>query len=514
MKTITFTDVNEIYACCNQHILRTLVVDHPGANAFALGLRKLERRLGTLHQDRYWIEFLRPLKQFRFQIAWLPFPFNFSPFISPDLVRAIQEIAPKCKYIYPDYSEDVASLAETTACLITSREAPLADALRNELDEIAVGRQKGILFRGSLAISLGDELRCLLGDSSLKIVTPPGLLASSTFEYLLAIGPLRWFPTYIRTGPRFRHLTCIRYDWLADHMYLAPSFITSDARTTFKHSIAHHFSHEDSHHSRDTIDPSDITPLVNWTELNAEISRLRQDPEDVVKVEARLLLLAGSIAVYVEASADSSLQVLTFDETERIRRIPTQDLMPGMHILLRINGGGSLVVPIADRILGAKASEVRFIQRQWKLALSKLVCDQGEDIVVRELVELGCKRASRLNLRNWISDRNIRPEFDDDFLSILVLCGLDGNHKLFVKNARLLDRVHRRAGFEIRKMLLAQIGRADLGQLLNEGKMEFELPSALGGTFAAYRVEESSTEVFPTPITHINQLFSVGHTFG
>jgi hypothetical protein len=264
------------------------------------------------------------------------------------------------------------------------------------------------------------------------------------------------------------------------------------------------------------VSPNDIAPPTDWNAINAEISRREENHLDTVEVPARLLLLSGNVAVYVDVTTDAKSQVIEFNGAgaDRIERVPTNEIRQGMYILLRTGGGGDLVAPVADKILGERAQDVRFIQKQWKSALSTLVRDEGEDVVLRNLRELGCKRASHLNLRNWINDRNIRPEFDDDFLSILILCGLDDEDELYVSNARLLDRVHRRAGFQIRRMLLDKVGKADLGCLVSEGSMEFELSGEAGGSFTAYRIEEISPETFPTSVTRLNQLFDAETGYG
>lgn len=360
-----------------------------------------------------------------------------------------------------------------------------------------------------------NELRRLLGSPHLEVVTPSAILARDIFGHLLPIGPLSWFPHYIRTAPRSRRLTCIRYDWLADREALQPSF-GSSPETTFRRLYygSGQSAAETPHEPELAIDPADVAPTVNWGALNSDNLLRESNQEDIEEVSARLLLLNTNMAVYVDWSGDAKSQVIEFSSGERIARVPNEELEPGTYILLRTGGGGDLIAPVADAILGARAQDVRSIQKRWKSALCALVRDRGEGAVLRGLAELGCKRASHLNLRNWMGDRSIRPEFDDDFLSILVLCGLDLDDKLFMTNARLLDRVHRRAGFRIRRMLLNRVGKADLSQLLSEGSMDFELPGAIGGSFTAYRIEEISPEAFMVPVTYLNHPFEAKSRYG
>lgn len=515
MKAVTLDSADEIYACCDAQLVGTRVVRHEGVKVFAMGLQRLERRLGDVDGESYWTSLLKPLRRFRYRIASIPLQLCSPLCVPDDLARALHDIAPRCRHVYPEYSDEVMRIAEAAAPLMNSTEAPLLDALRSVLAEDDMEGEKGILIRGQAATLLRNELRRLLGNPRLEVVTPSATLARNILGHLLPIGPLSWFPPYIRTAPRSRRLTCIRYDWLADRQALQPSF-TSSPETMFRRPHAGN-SESPSETIQDpefAMSPSDIAPAVNWGALNSDNLLRESCQEDSEEVSARLLLLSANMAVYVDASSDAKSQVIEFSGGHRIARVLNEELEPAMYILLRTGGGGDLIAPVADAILGARAQDVRSIQKRWKSALGALVREKGELAVLRSLTELGCKRASRLNLRNWMNDKSIRPEFDDDFLSILVLCGLDSDDKIFMTNARLLDRVHRIAGFKIRRMLLNRVGKGDLSQLLSEGSMDFELPGAAGGSFTAYRIEEISPESFMVPVTYLNHPFEAESHYG
>jgi hypothetical protein len=54
------------------------------------------------------------------------------------------------------------------------------------------------------------------------------------------------------------------------------------------------------------------------------------------------------------------------------------------------------------------------MQIRWKKALRDLATQKGENRVCSQITGLGSKRATRHNLRNWMNERNIRPDDDDD----------------------------------------------------------------------------------------------------
>jgi hypothetical protein len=510
VKCATLDSVDEIYACGSDQQASAAVVRHEPTRKFAALLYELEKKVGTGAEDPYLDSVLRPLRSLRYRAGSVPLELSSPHCVPADLAHALQFLVPKCRQIFPEHFAQLEAAADAARLVIACRDAPLLDAIRDVLVDSGAGTGVAILVRRLPNMQLRGELRRRLGMPRIEVVTPSALLTAGVFGHIIAVGPLGWFPPYIRTAPRGHRLTAVSYEWLRDHAALRPSFVSSPENLFRRITTSTNAAAEDSI-DQGGMPLHDAAPAFDWEALHSRNSLAQDADGDDEQASARLLLLSGNMAVYVDSASDAKSQVIdTSGDDDPIARIPNDDLEPGTFILLRTGGGGDLIAPVANLILGAKAQEVRARQLQWKEALAALVRQQGDRAVIRALRDLGCQRASYLNLRNWMSYKSIRPDLDDDFLSILLLCNLDSEFKTFDANARLLDRVHRRAGFRIRRMLLDRVSKANMGKLAAEGTMEFDLPGAGGGSFTAYRVEEISPATFSVPAGHLNHPFDAG----
>jgi len=176
--------------------------------------------------------------------------------------------------------------------------------------------------------------------------------------------------------------------------------------------------------------------------------------------------------------------------------MPVAKLQPGMFLLLRTEGGGDYIVPIANRILGEDAAQLREMQEGWKTRLRGEVELRGLLPVCIDLLELGgSKHVNEINLRYWMSSKCIRPQDNNDFRAILKLVGLQDKEALYRDVADRIERAHRSAGFYIRKLLISQVTGADLHEIHKKGYMEFELPRSDGGSLTAFRIEHISPAI-------------------
>ncbi|MCR1345517.1 hypothetical protein NRY68_06805 [Acidithiobacillus ferrooxidans] len=507
MKPASLDAADSIYACSNNQQVSARIVRHNLVSTFVSLLREMEKKMDT--EDSYLDSILRPLRAFRYRIASLPLPLSSSDCIPADLPNALSVLVPKCKHIFPAYFADLEETAEAAWLVMGCTDAPLLDAIRDELAVDGAGSGTAILIRRQLNASLRNELRRRLGRPRIEIVTPFALHGTEVFSSLIAVGPLGWFPPYVRTAPRAHRLTAVHYEWLRDQQ-LRPAFASSPDDLLRRGSARSDPGLGDSVIGDGIISFDDSAPTLDWLALHTSNVLGRDLNIEGELASAHLLILSGNMAVYIDSASDAKAQVIDISEDDPVVRILNEELEPGMFVLLRTGGGGDLIVPVADTILGTRAQEVRARQHQWKSKLAALVSQQGERSVIRALQDLGCQRANTFNLRNWMSDKSIRPELDDDFLSVLLLCNLDSEFKTFVANARLLDRVHRRAGFKIRRMLLDRVTEANMSKLSAEGMMEFDLPGLGGGSFTAYRIEEISPETFTVPITYLYHPFEAG----
>jgi hypothetical protein len=208
------------------------------------------------------------------------------------------------------------------------------------------------------------------------------------------------------------------------------------------------------------------------------------------------VLLAGELAAFVDAAPQSTVLVLDLRSIPEVTlaRIMTSRLVPGMHLLLRSEGGGDYIELLADAILGAGAQTLREQQIMWKERLRERIADEGANDVAGRLKELGVEHAGYSNVRYWASAGSLRTSSRDDFVGLMTFLGLAGQAPELWLSMEKLDAGHRRAGKLIRQRLLSVIGRTDLTARAGDARIDFELPANEGGRLSAYRIEDLAPE--------------------
>jgi hypothetical protein len=359
---------------------------------------------------------------------------------------------------------------------------------------------------------LGD----LLSLQQVELVNRYQLRGVQGYQKLFVIGPHYWFPDYIFRAPRAEEVHYIRYGWITDTWVAQQIFIrpTRSQNTTKGNPSPGDIGNTAREGAGEDQEQVEI-PEINWQRLSTKV--MRATPDDRVQeiVPSRLYLLASHHAVFLEASEHARVLALDLEtggedddeeETQQIKRIPVAKLQPGIFLLLRTEGGGDYIVPIADKILGEDAAQLRQAQEQWKSRLRREVEKKELLDVCIALLELGgSKHVSEINLRYWISSKCIRPQDDSDFRAILKLVGLADKEAFYRDVTDRIENAHRRAGFYIRKLLISQVATADLHEIHKRGYMEFELPRSDGGSLTAFRIEGISPTITPVSASRIGR---------
>jgi hypothetical protein len=157
-------------------------------------------------------------------------------------------------------------------------------------------------------------------------------------------------------------------------------------------------------------------------------------------------------------------------------------------VILRTSGGGDLIVPLADEILGADASRLRDLQHMWKGKLANWVLSQGGvSRAAAELERMGSPRAYPHNLQNWLGERSLRPDDPDDWHTIMRVTSLEDRTAEIWQAMGKIRSAHRAAGKSLGRRLREMADTADLGGLLTTGRQTFT--ELHGGSLTAFRVE-------------------------
>lgn len=503
------------YRCAAQYRLAVHLVESADFQRFSLALRTFERSLGELADDDDWKPWLRALRRYRFEASAAPLPFDHPAIISVENILTLEQHISGFDQVYPTYVEPARLVLDDLTALVASKANPLLSAMENLMataggDALALLVNEPRLIRPVTSVLIS---RAQMGE--VVPISPSQLRGSHCYRKLLVVGPLRWYPEHVFVASRASEIDLISYNWIHDRFSIEPAFLGSQGRV--RDCLSTHIVTRDVFgdgridvRSDDWVEAREVLPVVDWDTIS-RADAAEPDEHIVDPVEARLFLLSQNRAVYLDAEENSTTLVIDLDEDgdSRLNKMNVRSIEPGVFVLLRTEGGGDYIVPIADQIMGGHALEAREAQRHWKALLRHRVKARGMQSVVNDLIRHGALHANDLNVRNWMSLRSIRPEADADFMAILKLVGLKSDANRYSSLMKLISRAHVNAGQRIRKLLLAQVANSDLWELEQMGTMDFVLEDAAGGSLTAYRVEDISPQRFMIHPSRLGHPFSV-----
>jgi hypothetical protein len=497
---VIFAEADRFYQIAAHWEANYARTDHADFRRFCSLARKLrfELRQEELLDEQYLARGERVLQRYRFDLSLAPLAFN-SRVVDPRLSDAEFEIwLRQTRAGHPQFASLASELVSLLHSLRRDSASPLLDALVNLPVK---GETLGVVLNDSRLVEPTLKVvRERLPDVDLHVLSALALRGNSTaFDRIITIGPPNWFPASTFAAPHAATYDVVTYVWQATHWSSEPAFRAGVSARR-----------EAIHVATAQIDPDDQPPRVDWQALERQSEHLdrpatdESDFDDIA--EARLFTLQGGHGVLLEVGARRSLVIdLEMDDKSRVKRVDANDIEPGMFVLLRTEGGGDYIVPLADQILGENAVTLRHAQAYWKLLLSKLVRRSSLTRVADELSRSGAIRADEGNVRRWMSPRNIRTQDRHDFDAIMHLLGLDAD-RYWVMMGRI--RVaHQQAGHAIQEQLLDQVRQADLTLLNEKGTMDFRLAGTKAGRLTAYRVELSAPETIVVEANRLNRAF-------
>lgn len=519
MKHISLHAVNNLYTCAGHSTIHKHKVYHEHFQALCFAISRLQFKLGELVQDDDWKEFLREVKCYRFLLNAAPLPVNFHV---TELISSMQTNIIRCRYSYPNYVEYMKGIIDQLSILSELHDNPLLDIIER-LVICDKPQFFAILLKEAYLIPLVEDVVIGLKPHNIELVNQYQLRGSQYYDQLLVIGPSQWHPEYILSSPRAMKVHLIRYNWVPDtwtsHEVFVRPFIEEKPSLGTKRDVEDKYypTHNDIVEIHE-YNGEDIIPEINWKQVSSKLIKQTQDDHNQELLLAKLYLLAGNYAVFLEADEDTKIFVLDLDadeededeEVQEVKRISISKVRSGMYLLLRTEGGGDYIVQVADRMLQSDAAVVRAKQAHWKSLLRKVVETKGLFQVSLDLIDCGSEHANEVNVRNWMSSKSICPRDDKDFQAILWLVGLHDKEQEYQSAAEQIKKAHRQAGFHIRNLLLEQVMKADLGELHRKGHMNFELSEVEGGSLTAFRIEHISPDISPIPASRIGHPAAVG----
>lgn len=508
MKQCDLTIATDIYDCSKNLEIIKHVVAHKMLGKFCLSLKKFEYILGKNAADPYWKAFLSPLKRYRFELCAAPLFLNRPPSETISGIRSLKNSALRCKYLFPQFDEHAQDILTQIFSLLELNENPLMDFLDSKVRSDRNADTAILLKESYLVPSAEDVLKSHHVLHRIPLLAPVQLRRGKCYKNLFVIGPARWFPSYVYSAPRAFKLNLVRYGWIKETLRVEPVFISSKDTKVEPEKSAPEATYVTE---EEYLSSEDLIPKIDWGSISRKVTGHLSRDAGQEDVDARLFLLEGEKAVFLDNEENSSVLIIDLDEEEkyRVKRIAVNNISPNIYVLLRTSGGGDYIINVADWIMGKEAEGARMLQRRWKTSLRKSVSTSSLLKVSLKLIDLGSSKANEVNVRNWMSYKSIKTWDYNDFAAIMQLVGLGDRAKECWEIMGMIDTAHRKAGHYIRKLLLKKVLESDLDELQRLGKMEFELSEVDSGSLTAFRVRNVSSEIMKAPVSVLGHPFDV-----
>ena len=476
---------------------------------FHWSLREFERSLGDDAEapDCALVKMLA--RRLRFEVMGAPVSPGFVVKLNAEGVQRLKDAANRLKHGYPRLGDRAARIVENLDELAADWTNPILESLE-AANMLPLGQQSAMVLAAARLVDRyrGDPaVRRLLGGAS--VLSPRQLRGQQAYERMLFIGSPRWFSAAAFAAPRAPQLLVASYDVASFHFPNLPRF--GELMPT-----------NDSGRPEQTAQP----PVVATTRSEAEVDDLlpRLDLSAVARqrsgqgsapgaevVQAILVRLDGDRGVLLEAGDTSSVLAIQIEADGKplVTRILVRDIVPDDFVLLRDHGSEDYILPVADRILGLRARELREIQADWKSRVRLAVETRSHLDVALELLDLGSERANETNLRNWMSPRSIRTHDRNDFVALMRFAGLEVEEPAIWDAMAEIDRAHRQAGRVVRSALIKRVSSTNLADLEATGTMKFVLKEIGGEALVARRVLEVASESVRVVQAETGSLFTL-----
>lgn len=523
MASITLANANKIYELSEKNSVYFHTVECEQFKEYCFAVQKLKRAIREEMDDEELLRtYINFYSRYRYEIISTPLPFDNLELCSKDTLNYLRRKTDQCATVFPHFGEEITELFNSFILLFGIDQNPLL----SKIMEITSGYRRNevaVLIKDVKLLTMTEKwMRRNRFDYRFQLVDLLQLRGLNFFKRLIILGAPLWYRDhqYVLSVPHAKEIHFIGYEWMKNkwpnlNVFAGSATVTNNDQPNKKKAM--------KYRKRLILDPEDIllSQTYDWNKIRSGLSFEYglEESTEIETIEARLLLLEGFEAVYVDASSESAKALIIdlYEEDEDVdedgeasslvMRIPANDIIAGMFIVLRTEGGGDYIVQVADNLLGKKATAIRAKQSEWKSKLKNKVSQLGMDECVNLLGKLGSSKANEANVKNWMSERNIKPRSFVDFTAIMQLVEIEGETDTYWNNAELIDRAHRSAGFTIRKLLLKELFSVDRSELFRKGRINFELQEGEGGSLTAFRVLEISPSAFLVPLSQINHVF-------
>lgn len=546
---MSLADIDELHQVAGEWRGERKLIEHPGLEAFSQLAGRFCAALGEAAEEGYWGPVVRMLKRARWDAATTPLPLSST---ATGLGEASRDATPRlrrCKDVAPELATAAEDVAERLTVLAQSADNPLGDAVRQVLApvveeyELALAEQVeayaqaradtanggtepvgaevitpeptpaprlGVLLRGG---RYAAQVEAALADLRLPVavMTPTEFTASRALDIVAVAGPSAWFPSTVVRASRARRMVFIYPSWIRDAEPPAGLLAGSTVHSARSHLARAPRRESVPFDANLPLAPAEEwVPEADWHAISAAGGRRAADDPGTDPVIAWLFALASGEGVYLEAAEGSRAYVVEFHDDISVHQEPTAHIEVGDFVMLRTDGDGDYIRAIADAILGPNARRLREIQAAWKRQLAEELSVRGSRDLRRALQAAGAGPVTDTNLRQWIRPESIRTRDPANFSAIMAVTGSRERFGEFWGAMGTIDSAHRRAGMQVRALLVDEIVRGDRSLIAAQGWADFDVEEIEGeGALRVARVEGRAPDAQTVPRTRTRRPFPI-----
>lgn len=488
-------------------------VEHEDIYEFGVARRVLQHSVENLHAAEPLKTFASICSQLHARVCRTPCP---PTFLFETFEPQLRELQPKLKPILAAADERLRAefkcVCDRLAIIQKLRDNPLAAEVRAMLDlsDEASERVVVVIRQPALWPSVRSALDPEGRRKRMTVMKPSELRRTPPADRLILFGP-PWLFEY------------------REELYLFRSPVASNVELfAFRHDCSGQVS----------ASALEVQPIVFKGMEKRPITPEHLQSEPLFMFKPRSFVPRSFLGLAIEAGDDHAVQVEAWPihlgrnrgtyldpdgsiftlecthEGERavctgVERRGVEELETGDLVVLTTEGGGDLIRPLADEILGELAQTYRLRQNEWKRKLRERVYTYGLTSVVTQLQKLGSRLAKEPNVRTWLSDRNIGPNnLTDDFNAILALTGLASSASSYIDAISGIRSAHQAAGFKLQGRLLNDLKGKDVRQAFVGGSLEVRTKEG-GPAKTIFLVEHITRETVSVPNHAIARVFEL-----
>jgi len=540
-------DIDRIYKYCSAYKIKVHEVYDQQAYQFSIALKKFQAMLYASDQIEIWKKFTGSLKRYRYLISISPLPPDNAVFNPSSIYENLNNFLNLQQSGSVDDSPIIVAahnLLNLFQNLSSESINKLYDKFRSLTDKDLSSDITITLLEHSLVKPVKDYIDKVRPHNSFEVISIHELKRVTAFKKIILFGAPAWLEnkgySFLFSAPRSSALDLISYSWVNNTVNRESAFDCADSDRGILNAEKSKIEFvSDKHADRQEMEDADLylpVPDISYLKKHLILSTGNSGDDDIEEiVNARIIILAGNKAVFVESEKDSKSFTLNLnnedyntningqdvEEAEEdedndesgnmLGRYLNEDLQEGMFLLLRTGGGGDLIVPVADKVLGSRKTACREMQKHWKDLMKSKMHKHGIVEVQKMIISAGGTKVHAATIKNWANERNIRPGTSQNFKALLHILGLGNEFNKYNENAEIILTAHRKAGRYIRRLLLEQIKKADMKTLIEEGVMRFNLLDIdTSASMTAYRIERILEEIHEIPYYKLGHPVEIG----